>query len=387
MLAPGPPAGYASGVSREIENPSSLRECISGPCWATDGSCFSPRPPQTGICLDLATGELMLGLRPLPLPSMAVPEGLSAPSRFFSTAQSRLEPGSRWSGSDPLSTSRMFNSAGRMAPEVCARLSAAAALDMVSFIWQSKVMMATAKSRLAAGWLHESPSVGGTGVRMSAFLPASSEPSIFAAARPKVSPVFSPPSAFLAPPRPHSTGKVMVDEVSGMVSDASGRTLALGLPKNPRGARVSHLGSRSWPGVDPMALPLVEEHRRPGAIPTILSHSPEEALTVLAESWLWLSSRFSPRGQASVKIRCDFSLGRHWCILESPGTLVSRQSGKEESRHARRAEEAKMRAAVLHLSGTQQCSAMEAFARPEKFPTRRMQPSRTADRRPSPPHR
>jgi hypothetical protein len=178
---------------------------------------------------------------------------------------------------------------------------------------------------------------------------------------------FSSPFTFMSPPRPAAPGRTVADEVAGTVTSPEGEVLLLGLPKNPRGAKVSHLAARFWPGVDPNALTLVDEYRRPRSFPSLVSLHRESALTALVESWLWMSARLTPRTVTAVKVRCDFSVGSHWCVLESPGTIITKRGGRDEARQARRAEESKVRSAIMSLAGTRDCAALGVFSSPAKF--------------------
>lgn len=375
-LASSLPASYVSKVPSSSTYSAMRIKCLSGSAWAPAASVFSQTPPEVGVCLDTRTGEVLLGTRVLPSHTLELPVGFHSPGRFFSTGQSRHPLGVRWRQEDPRIMSRLFASASRMLPELSSSLPAPAALDLVSFLWQSRVMVATSKSPLSAGGLSECLDIGGTGVRMSAFSPISAEPSIFTSIRPKVSHGFSPFSAFLSSARPSSSGEMIIDESTGMVSSSTGAVVALGLPKNPNGAKVSFSSSSPWPGCDPSSIEMAAAYRNTRAVPTLLSRDPEESMRALVESWCWLSSRFSPRSESRAKVRCDFSLGSHWCILESAGTPLPRRADKEESRAARMMEEAKMKSALAVLAGRSQCEALSAFSRPRKFPARHP-PART----------
>lgn len=374
-IAPVLVAHYLSINVYRFSNSAKPMKCLSGRAWSSDAAAFSSTPPPTGACLDLRSGQVLLGARALPTPALVLSGSFQGLPRFFSTGQSRRPPGERWRREDPSSVSRMFASASRLAPEFCSSLPLTTALDIVSFLWQARVMAATSKDSMASGLLAESPDLGGTGVRMSAFTPEGSAPSVFAATRPTLSFGFSPPASFLTPARPAPPGRISLDEVSGMIVGIGGTVLALGLPKRPSGAVVSRLRDRpGWTGIDPQSFAMCGEYRRPRSVPVLVSTSPEEGMLALMESWLFLSSRFSPRNPPAVKLRCDFVLDRHWCVLESPGTIVPRSAGKDESRAARRSEEAKMKAAISSITGTGECPALSVFFSPGKFPRRSTPP-------------
>lgn len=325
--------------------------CLSGAAWSASASMFSSHPPKTGLCLDMSSGEILCDASSMGLPSLRMPQGVHPPSRFFSTGRSRRPVGARWAGEDPLRLARLFSAACRMSPDFCRNLPPPAALDIVSFRLQAKLMSMADKSGLVAGRVASGSAPECPGVTVSAFFSASA-PAPFRSCTPSREFVYSPPSSFMSPSRLSDAGPLAVDEPSGMVVDRAGNPLVIGLPRNPYGSRVSAPPHEFPWKIDPAWFTQLDEYRSKSSVPRLMERSPELASRALAESWMWLGARFSPRSSSRLKLRCLLVSGPYWCVLESSGSPVDRSAGKAASLVARKTEEAKMSRAMVELVGS-----------------------------------
>jgi len=349
--------------------------CSSSRYWSSFGGVFSPSPPP-GICFDTQSAEIIAGsagnvvsLAPL----YAKPAlGMKFPDRFFSTALSRRPARPRWSEENPVRSSRLFAATCRRHPGLV-RHTASMALDLQCFFWQIGGMLLTDLRDMSRGWLLEGLAPGSGDVRVSLFNPEPSGAHL-ALEDPRATAWFptAPSAEFVTLRRPHDPSSIFSDEVSGLVMGPGSVPLAVGLPKNPRGRRLSRLSAYNHPGFLPGSATLLGEHLKRGSSPALTRLDATWSMPAISEAWLYMLSHVSPKSSPCLKARCDLAVENYWAVIETCGAPLPSVSANF-FQPARMLQLEKLIGAVRGLSSTTGCRALESlqsglrrFARPSK---------------------